>query len=362
MAERVPLDERILMKGNEALAEAAIKAGCRAFFGYPITPASEISAYMAQHMGEAGGAFLQPESEISSVNMVFGAAGVGARAMTASSSPGISLMSEGISFLAGAELPCLLVNMMRVGPGLGGIQPSQADYLQATRGLGHGDFRVIVLAPANVQELVDFVFDAFELAESYRNPALILADGVLGQMMEPVVFRREVDPADLPEPSWSTTGATDRPKRIIKSLYLDPDELEQHNLKLQAKYTRLKQEAVRWKTYDAEGSRLLIVAYGTSARVAYHAMELAEERDLPVGLFRPLTVYPYPHEALRQVVEEEDIERVLVVELSAGQMIEDVRLAVEGRCPIDFLGRSGGSIPTSLEVLDKVRELAVAMA
>ncbi len=354
----MPLGERVLMKGNEALAEAAIKAGCRAYFGYPITPASEITSYMARWMQVEGGTFVQPESEVAAINMVFGAAGTGTRAMTASSSPGISLMSEGVSFLAAAEVPCLIVNIMRVGPGLGGIQPSQSDYFQATRGLGHGDFRVIVLVPANLQEMVDLTFDAFSLAEAYRIPVLLLADGVLGQMMEPVTFTRAIDPAELPEPEWATTGASGRPKRVVKSLYLDPAELEEHNRSLQEKYRRIGQAEVRWKTYDLEGARILLAAYGTSARVAYHAMELAEERDIPVGLFRPITVYPYPYDALREVVEQRGIEHILVVELSVGQMVEDVRLAVEGRCPVSFFGRSGGTIPAPLEVLEAVRNVA----
>lgn len=356
---RVRPGERILMKGNEALAEAALKAGCRAFFGYPITPASEITSYMARWMRKEGGVFLQSESEVAAINMVFGAAAAGVRTMTASSSPGISLMSEGVSFLAGAEVPCLLVNVMRVGPGLGGIQPSQSDYFQATRGLGHGDCRVIVLAPANIQEMADFVFDAFELAEKYKNPVMILADGILGQMMEPVTFRPALDPADLPASDMATTGAVGRPKRVVRSLFLDPAALEAHNELLQEKYRRIERDEKRWKTYDLEGARVLLVAYGTTARVAYHAMELAEERDLPVGMFRPLTAYPFPYEALRDVVEERRIEHILVVELSAGQMIEDVRLAVEGRCPIDFLGRTGGSILSPMEVLEAIRGLGV---
>jgi len=357
---RVPSGERILMKGNEALAEAALKAGCRAFFGYPITPASEITSYMARWMRVEGGVFLQSESEVAAINMVFGAAAAGVRTMTASSSPGISLMSEAISFLAGAEVPCLLVNVMRVGPGLGGIQPSQSDYFQATRGLGHGDSRVIVLAPANIQEMADFVYDGFELAERYTNPVMILADGILGQMMEPVSFRPALDTADLPPRDWATTGASGRSKRVVKSLFLDPAALEAHNRVLQDKYRRIERDEPRSKTYDLDGARVLLVAYGTTARVAYHAMELAEEHDLPVGMFRPLTAYPFPYEALREVVEEGDIEHILVVELSAGQMIEDVRLAVEGRCPIDFLGRTGGSILAPLEVLEAIRGLEVS--
>jgi 2-oxoglutarate ferredoxin oxidoreductase subunit alpha len=357
MSSRPPLGVRVLMKGNEALAEAALKAGCRAFFGYPITPAGEISSYLALHMPQAGGVFLQSESEVSAVNMVFGAAGTGVRAMTASSSPGVSLMSEGVSFMAGAEVPCLLVNMMRVGPGLGGIQPSQADYHQATRGMGHGDFRLIVLAPAGLQEMVELVFDGFALAERYRNPVMLLADGVLGQMMEPVTFHKEIDPADLPEPSWSTTGAKGRPKRVIKSLYLDPDALEEHNRRLQVKYRRAERTAVRWETRDAAGARVLLVAYGTAARVARHALELAEERDIPAGLFRPVSLWPFPCEQLRELIENEPVEHILVVELSAGQMIDDVRLAVEGHCPVSFLGRTGGTILTALEVLAAVRQL-----
>ncbi len=344
------------MKGNEALAEAALKAGCRAFFGYPITPASEIATYMARRMPQEGGVFLQPESEIAAVSMAFGAAGTGTRAMTATSSPGISLMSECISYLAGAEVPCVLVNVMRVGPGLGGIQPAQADYLQATRGLGHGDFHVIVLAPATLQEMVDFTFDAFELSERYRNPVLILADGVLGQMMEPVVFHRQIDPAELSEPEWATTGATGRRKRVIFSLYLDPERLEVHNRHLQCKYESIRAREPRFKTYDLEGARMLVVAYGTSARVAYHAIELAEREHVPVGLFRPQTLYPFPYAALRSVIQEHAIEHVLTVELSAGQLVEDVRLALEGRCPVSVFGRTGGEVPAPLEVLEAIAE------
>lgn len=351
----VPLGVRLLMKGNEALAEAALKAGCRAFFGYPITPASEISSYLALHMPEVGGVFLQSESELGAVNMTFGAAGTGVRAMTATSSPGFSLMSEGVSFLAGAELPCLLVNMMRVGPGLGGIQPSQGDYWQATRGLGHGGGHAIVLAPASVQELVDLVFEAFELAERYRTPAVLLADGILGQMMEPVVFTRRIDPAELPGPAWATTGALRRDRRVVMSLYLDAEKLDAHDRRLREKYREIEHAEARWQTYGVDRPRVMLVAYGTVARVCRQTLTLGEEGDPSQGLFRPITLYPFPHEGLRRLVVERGVERVLVVEMSSGQLVEDVRLAVGDACPVDLLGRVGGVVPTPREVLQEVR-------
>jgi 2-oxoglutarate/2-oxoacid ferredoxin oxidoreductase subunit alpha len=357
-ARRVPLGERLLMKGNEALAEAAIKAGCRAYFGYPITPASEIAAYMAAHLPAAGGVFLQSESEVAAINMTFGAAGTGARAMTATSSPGLSLMSEGVSFLSAAELPCLMVDVMRVGPGLGGIQPSQSDYHQVTRGLGHGGARVIVLAPATVQEMVDLVFDAYELAEHYRIPALILADGILGQMMEPVTFKRELDPTERRQSTWTTTGARGRESRVITSLYLDSAKLDAHNRKLLDKLAAIERTEPRWREYGPEKADILLVAYGTVARVSRHAIGLREDEDACLALFRPLTLYPFPREALRRVVEERQVQQVLVVEMSGGQLVEDVRLAVEGSRPVELLSRVGGVVPTPREVLNATRALS----
>ncbi len=346
--------ERVLMKGNEAIGEAAIRAGCKYFFGYPITPQSELPEYMAKRLPQVGGVFLQAESEVSAINMVFGAAGAGARVMTSSSSPGISLKQEGISYIAGAELPCVIVNMVRGGPGLGGIQPSQADYFQATKGGGHGDYRLLVLAPASVQEMVDLVMEGFDLADKYRNPVMILGDGVLGQMMEPLTFKERKDNG-LPPKTWATTGAKGRKPNLISSIYLDPEVLEQHNWKLQRKYQEMIAREIRYEAVDTEDADYLAVAYGTTARVVKSAMIQARQAGVKIGLIRPITLFPFPYEAIGKVAER--VKSVLAVEMSAGQMVEDVRLAVNGRCPVKFYGRTGGMVPTPKEVFEQILAL-----
>lgn len=343
--------DRVLMKGNEAIAEAAIKAGCRCFFGYPITPQNEIPEYMSRRMPEVGGVFLQTESEVAGSNMVYGAACAGARVMTTSSSPGISLMQEAISYMAGAELPCVIVNIMRGGPGLGGIQGAQSDYFQATRGGGHGDYHLLVLGPATVQELMDLTMEAFDLADVYRNPVMILGDAILGQMMEPVELR---DPPkrDLPPKSWATTGAAGRPKNVITSLHLEPVNLERHNAHLAEKYERMAADEVRFSTYKVEDAVVVVVAYGTTARIARAALDRAREQGLKVGLFRPVSLWPFPYEELKAATR--NASRLLAVEMSLGQMVEDVRLATGGAKPVHFYGRTGGMTPTPMEVLDEI--------
>lgn len=348
------MGEKVLMKGNEAIAEAAILAGCRHFFGYPITPQNEIPEYMSRRMPEVGGVFLQAESEVAGSNMVYGAACAGARVMTTSSSPGISLMQEAISYMAGAELPCVLVNIVRGGPGLGGIQGSQADYFQATKGGGHGDYKLIVLAPSTVQELMDLTITAFDLADMYRNPVMILGDAILGQMMEPVILGKR-QKTDLPQKTWATVGAKMRPKNVITSLSLDPAKLEKHNLRLADKYRRVANEQVRYKTYMASDAETLLVAYGTCARIAQAAVDMARERGLKVGLFRPISLWPFPYDALHLTAQESL--RVLVVEMSLGQMVEDVRLAILNSKPVRFYGRTGGMTPTPREVKDEIERI-----
>ncbi|MBI5471091.1 MAG: 3-methyl-2-oxobutanoate dehydrogenase subunit VorB [Ignavibacteriae bacterium] len=345
-----------LMKGNEALAEAAIRAGCQGYFGYPITPQSEVLEYLTEEARQRGMIVLQAESEVASINMVYGAAGAGARAMTSSSSPGISLMQEGLSYIACAELPCLVVNVNRGGPGLGTIQPSQGDYFQATKGGGHGDYRLIVLAPASVQEMADFVYDGFDLADKYRNPVMILADGALGQMMEKVEFP-DYDPKDhTPVKPWATTGKTnDRPRNIITSLHIQPEKMEEINLHLQAKYREITENEVRYETVQADDAEFLIVAYGLVARIAHRAVELAREQGIRVGLLRPQTLFPFPTNAIRELAEK--VNGVLTVEMNAGQMVEDVRLAVEGRVPVEFYGRMGGIIPSPEEIVKALGKL-----
>ena len=339
-----------LMKGNEALAEAAIRAGCQAYFGYPITPQSEILEYLADEGRERGMIVLQAESEVASINMVYGAAGAGARVMTSSSSPGISLMQEGISYIAGAELPCLIVNVSRGGPGLGTIQPSQGDYFQATKGGGHGDYRLIVLAPASVQEMADFVYDAFDLADTYRNPVMILADGALGQMMEKVEFR-EYDPAahKVAKP-WATVGKPkNRERNIITSLHIEPEKMEQINLRLQEKYRVIRDQETRYELVETDDAEYLIVGYGLAARIAHRAVEQARAEGIKVGLVRPITLYPFPHEIINNLAHR--TRGILVVEMNAGQMVEDVRLAVNGLIPVSFYGRMGGMIASPEEVV-----------
>lgn len=345
------------MKGNEAIAEAAIRAGTDAYFGYPITPQSEVLEYLMAEKPEerTGMVVLQAESEIAAINMVYGAAGTGKRVMTSSSSPGISLKQEGISYIAGAELPCLIVNVVRGGPGLGTIQPSQADYFQSTKGGGHGDYRLIVLAPASVQEMADFVKLGFELAFKYRNPALILSDGMIGQMMEKVeLFEQQPRPSEFDQ-SWVTTGKTpDRERNIVTSLDLDPHKMEEHNQKLQAKYKKMEEEDVRFEKIKCEDAEYLFVAYGSSARICQKAVEMAREKGIKAGLLRPITLFPFPKKPISDMAEQ--VKGMLAVELSAGQMVEDVKLAVNGRIKVEHFGRYGGVIHSPQEVLEALEQ------
>jgi 2-oxoglutarate/2-oxoacid ferredoxin oxidoreductase subunit alpha len=347
-----------LMKGNEALAEAAIRAGCHAYFGYPITPQSEILEYLAEEGRARGMIVLQAESEVASINMVYGAAGAGVRVMTSSSSPGISLMQEGLSYIAAAELPCLVVNVNRGGPGLGTIQPAQGDYFQATKGGGHGDYRLIVLAPSSVQEMADFVYDAFDLADKYRNPVMILTDGALGQMMEKVEFRN-YDPAEhaVPKP-WATVGKSkDRERNYVTSLHMAPERMEESNLQLQQKYRLITEKETRYEMVYGDDAEYLVVAYGLAARIAHKAVEVWRERGVKVGLMRPITLWPFPTGILREIAPR--LRGILDVEMNAGQMIEDVRLSVEGRTPVKFYGRMGGVIPSPEEVIKALGQLMV---
>jgi 2-oxoglutarate ferredoxin oxidoreductase subunit alpha len=345
-----------LMKGNEALAEAAIRAGCQAYFGYPITPQSEILEYLVDEGRTRGMIVLQVESELAAINMVYGAAGAGARVMTSSSSPGISLMQEGISYIASAELPCLIVNVNRGGPGLGTIQPSQGDYFQATKGGGHGDYHLIVLAPASVQEMADFVFDAFDLADKYRNPVMILADGALGQMMEKVDFKLYDPREHIPAKPWATVGKPKtRERNIITSLHIETEKMEQINLRLQEKYKRVRENEVRFEQVCADDAEYLIVAYGLAARIAHRAVELARANGIRAGLLRPITLYPFPYAAVRLLADR--ARGILVVEMNAGQMVEDVRLGAGGRTHVQFYGRMGGIIPSPDEVVEALNRI-----
>jgi len=342
-----------LMKGNEALAEAAFRAGMQAYFGYPITPQSEVIEYLMAEQPNHDCVVLQAESEVAAINMVFGASGAGARVMISSSGPGISLMQEGISYMASAQLPCLVVNVQRGGPGLGTIQPSQGDYFQAVKGGGHGDYHLIVLAPASVQEMADFVFEGFRLAEKYRNPAMILTDGALGQMMEKLAMPVK---GSLPYPdtsSWATKGKQKgRERNFITSLFMQPEKMEEVNLHLQEKYRLMEENEVRYEEFDVEDADVLLVAFGLVARICEKAMQLAREKGLRVGLLRPITLFPYPSKRLAELSSK--VGMVLTVEMNAGQMLEDVRLAVEGRCPVHFKGRMGGMIPSPEEVLEAI--------
>ena len=341
----------VLMKGNEAMAEAAIQAGCDAYFGYPITPQAELLEWMARRMPELGRVFVQAESELGAINMALGAAATGARVLVSSSSPGMSLMAEAMSYLAGSELPIVLVNVMRGGPGLGSIGPSQSDYFQATKGHGHGDYRVPVLAPSSIAEAVELTADAFEIAERYRTPVIILADGVMGQAMEPVVpvYRT---PAREPA-GWELSGADGRPPRVVRSLHLRPEDLEAHNRHLQSKFATIAERETRWAGELLEDAEIVVVAYGTAARVARTAIERAREQGLRVGLFRPISLWPFPSSELDRIAA--CLRAVVVLEMSAGQMVEDVRLAVEGRAPVLFHGRTGGMVPTPGEVVEVLR-------
>lgn len=345
-----------LWKGNEAIAEAAIRAGCDCFFGYPITPQSEVPEYMSSHLPKAGGVFVQSESEVAAINMVYGAAGAGMRAMTSSSSPGISLKQEGITYLAAAELPCVIVNVMRGGPGLGTIQPGQGDYFQATRGGGNGDYRTVVLAPSNVQETADFVQEAFDIADQYRTPVVVLADGLIGQMMEPIEWR-PVPRRQLPPKDWAACGKKGRSRtNVINSLFLNPEECDALNRRLTAKYADIEKNEVRWDTAFCEDAEILITAYGTPARIALTALELLREEGVKAGLFRPVTLWPFPERALRNLADEAHVKVILDVEMSStGQMLDDVRLAVEGRKPVRYLGRAGGLLPTVEEIIESAK-------
>ncbi|HWQ51131.1 MAG TPA: 3-methyl-2-oxobutanoate dehydrogenase subunit VorB [Terriglobales bacterium] len=346
--------ERELWKGNEAIAQAAISAGCRGFFGYPITPQNEIPEYMSQHMEAAGGVFVQSESEIAAINMVYGASAAGVRAMTSSSSPGISLKQEGISYLAGAELPAVIVNMVRGGPGLGTIQPSQGDYFQSTRGGGNGDYRTIALAPCDIEEAVALTGEAFDLADRYRNPVLIVADGVIGQMMEPVAMR-EPAAKEPPEKGWAASGRQGRAhNNFITSLALDAVDCEAHNLKLLKKYQEIEQNETRWESYRAEDAALVIVAYGTVARIAKTAIDELREKGVAVGMLRPVTLWPFPTSELARLAALDGVKGFLTVEMSTGQMLEDVKIAVEGKKPVRFFGRTGGMVPAVAETQEAV--------
>ncbi|MDI3310667.1 MAG: 3-methyl-2-oxobutanoate dehydrogenase subunit VorB [Thermoanaerobacterium sp.] len=348
---------KVLMKGNEALAEAAIQAGCRHYFGYPITPQNEVTAYMAKRMPEVGGVFLQAESEVSAINMVYGAGGAGARVLITSSSPGISLMQEGISYIAGAEVPCVIANIMRGGPGLGGIQPSQSDYFQATKGGGHGDYKLIVLAPSTIQEMAELVQQAFHIADKYRNPVMILGDGMLGQMMEPVDFdilKKEEN--KIEEKPWATTGMGTRSKRnIINSLELDPQVLEKHNIEIFKKYQKAAKEEVRYEMTDCEEAEIILVAYGTIARVAKNAIELAKRENIKVGLIRPISLWPFPEEPFKKT--RDHVKAYLTIEMSMGQMVEDVKLAVNGQKEVHFYGRVGGMVPEPMAILEEIKKI-----
>jgi len=344
---------KVLMCGNEVIGEAAVQAGCRQYFGYPITPQNELTAYMARRMEEVGGVFLQSESELAAINMVLGASACGARAMTSSSSPGISLKQEGISYLAGMELPAVVVNVMRGGPGLGHIAPSQSDYFQAVKGGGHGDYRLIVLAPSCSQELYDLTALAFDLADTYRNPVMILADGMLGQMMEPVALKK-INPKHVKKP-WILTGAKNRPGRMMRSLFLEAGALEKHNARLQEKYRRIKAKEVRCETYNISRAEVIVVAYGSSARLTKAAVKMAEERGIKAGYIKPITLWPFPEDVF--INEKNKDKRYLVVEMNEGQMVEDVERCVGDRKRVSFYGHAGGWIPQVEDIFKHIKKL-----
>ena len=354
--------QRALMKGNEAIAEAAIMAGCRFFFGYPITPQNQIPEYMSKRMPQVdGGCFLQAESEVSAINMVYGAAGAGARVMTSSSSPGISLKQEGISYAVGSELPCVIVNIVRGGPGLGGIQPAQSDYYQATRGGGHGDYRMVVYAPNSVQEAVELTQEAFDVADQYRNPVMLLGDGMLGQMMEPVEMK-VVKGRELPKKTWATDGHIGSERNIINSLYIDPAVLENHNAHLKAKFDAMEKNEGRVETIGMQGAQLVIVAYGTMARIAQKACaEFEKLYGVKVGLIRPITLWPFPFEAIAAAAKQESVKKILSIEMSLGQMVDDVRLAANGLKPVLFYGRAGGMVPTVSDCIEYLKQAKEGM-
>jgi 2-oxoglutarate ferredoxin oxidoreductase subunit alpha len=345
-----------LVEGNVAFAEAAIRAGCEAYFGYPITPQTEALEHMSIRMPELGRVFLQAESEVAAINMVYGAACAGVRVMTSSSSPGVSLMLEGLSYIAGSEVPVVLVDIMRGGPGLGNIAPSQADYNQIVKGGGHGDYRMIVLAPATVQEFIDFTVEAFDLAEKYRGIVVVLADGCLGQMMEPAEY-----PAMQPlreahqRPAWSLNGAYQRAPNVLTSFYMDPSDLEKVNHRLQAKYREIEKSEIRFEEFVLEDAEIAVIAFGTAGRISRTAITTARSEGIKVGLHRPISLYPFPLERIRQIADE--VEAILVVEMNGGQMVDDVRRAVEGKAPISFYGRMGGVVPLPDEVLTEILKI-----
>lgn len=345
-----------LMKGNEAIGEAAIHAGCQCFFGYPITPQTEVAAYMSRKMPKIGRVFLQAESEVAAINMVYGAAGAGVRSMTSSSSPGISLKQEGISYIAGSELPCVIVNIVRGGPGLGGIQPAQSDYFQATKGGGHGDYRLVVLAPSSVQEMVDLVQDGFDIADIYRTPVMVMGDGMLGQMMEPVEFKERPKREIPSKADWEASGLKGRKEHhVINSLFLKPEELEQHNYKLQKKYAEIEKNEVRYETFNCEGEvDIVVAAYGTVARICKNAIKMLEKEGIKVGLIRPITLWPFPTKAFEDMIDKSKY-GFISVELSCGQMVEDIKLAVGGKKPVSFYGKTGGIVPTPAEIAKNIK-------
>lgn len=349
------MSEKVLMKGNEAIAEAAIIAGCRHYFGYPITPQTEVAAYMAKRMPKIGGTFLQAESEIAAINMVYGVSAAGKRVMTSSSSPGISLKSEGLSYLAGSDLPALVVNVQRGGPGLGGIQPSQSDYFQATRGCGHGDFRMIVLAPASVQEMADLTIKGFDLADKYRMTSMVLADGTMGQMMEPVLLSSEnIKSYEKP---WAVTGTRNkRPHNIVNSLSLVPDELEQLNFERFERYKKVEEEEVMYEEFMMDDAEICIVAFGIAARVSKNAIISAREQGIKVGMIRPVTLWPFPKKPLLAAADK--VDSFISVELSMGQMVEDIELAIRCKKPVMLCNRVGGMIPSPQQVLEKIKQAA----
>ena len=347
-----------LWKGNEAIAEAAIRAGCDCYFGYPITPQSEVPEYMSTHMPKNGRVFVQAESELAAINMVYGAGGSGLKAMTSSSSPGMSLKQEGISYLIGSEIPAVIVNCMRGGPGLGTIQPGQSDYFQATRGGGNGDYRTVCLAPCNIQEAVDFVQESFDIAFQYRNPCMVVLDGLIGQMMEPIEWK-EIPKRDLPSiDTWATTGRKGREEHnTLNSLYIEPELCDVHNQNLAAKYALMEKNEVRWEEVQCEDAELVITAYGTPARIALTAIDVLRAEGYKVGLFRPITIWPFPEKALHDLAAKDHVKVFLDTEMSStGQMIDDVRLAVEGQKPIYYTGRAGGVIPAVEEIVEAAKK------
>jgi 2-oxoisovalerate ferredoxin oxidoreductase alpha subunit len=348
---------RQLCKGNVAIVKGALMAGCRGYYGYPITPASEIAEYAALLFPQVGGTFLQAESEVSAINMVYGAASAGVRTMSASSGPGLSLMQEGMSYLAGSELPCVIVDIVRGGPGLGNIAPEQSDYFAVVKGGGHGCYRNIVLAPASVQEMFDYTIKAFELSDKYRNPAVIMADGFVGQMMEPLDIQyREIEQPDKP---WAVKGTRETRKNLISSIYLTPDQLEQHVRHLDAKYKTIEENESMFETYMADDAEILLVGYGIVSRVLRSTVDMARAQGMKAGLFRPITLWPFPSKQLAKAAERAAC--VMTVELSTGQMVEDVRLAVNGKVPVEFYGRVGGNVPSAEEINAELLSRVAAM-